>query len=83
MNIKYKKNPVNVHSVKQMVPCKSAAGKSLFEGSCNKFEIYVQNCTHHLVLFANPLTIFWPDLPFAPLLAFLGIREERRVGLKA
>lgn len=80
VNIKYKKNPGNVHSVKQMVPCKSAAGESLFEGSCNKFEIYVQNCTQHLIILNNDK--FLPDLPFSPLRAFLGKREERRVGLK-
>lgn len=80
LNIKYKKNPGNVHSVKQMVPCKGAAGKSLFEGSCNKFEIYVQNCTQHLIILNNDK--FLPDLPFSPLRAFLGKREERRVGLK-
>jgi len=38
VNVKYKKNPGNVHSV--------------------KCEIYVQNCTQHLIIFANPLTIF-------------------------
>ena len=80
VNIKYTKNPGNVHSIKQMVPCKSATGKSLFEGSCNKFEIYVQNCTQHLIILNNDK--FLPHLPFSPLRAFLGKGEERRVGLK-
>ena len=80
VNIKYTKNPGNVHSIKQMIPCKSAAGKSLFEGSFNKFEIYVQNGTQHLIILNNDK--FLPHLPFSPLRAFLGKREERRVGLK-
>lgn len=59
VNVKYKKNPGNAHSV--------------------KFEIYVQTYKQHLIIFAKPLTIFFPDLP---LRAFLGITKEQRVGLK-
>ena len=81
--IKYKKNPGNVHSVNSNGTLQKRCRKVLVKGPCNKLEIYVQNCTQqHFTLFVNPLTIFWPDLPFPPLSVFLGIREERMVGLK-
>ena len=59
--------------------------KVLFEGSCNKFEIYVQNCTHHLIIFANPLTFFarFAVFAFACISGHKGRTEGGAEGSKA
>lgn len=59
--------------------------KVLFKGSCNKFEIYVQNCTHHLIIFANPLTFFarFAVFAFACISWQKGRTEGGAEGLKA
>ena len=59
--------------------------KVLFKGSCNKFEIYVQNCTQHLIIFANPLTFFarFAVFAFACSSGQKGRTEGGAEGLKA
>lgn len=59
--------------------------KVLFKGSCSKFEIYVQNCTQHLIIFANPLTFFarFAVFAFACISGQKGRTEGGAEGLKA